>query len=273
VKNFEYILAVVLAFFWSVDLVGQDSDVDEDVRVNEQFWFDYNFAKALDENRDITSQVGFRTINPDVYDRLLAISTMNIKNNSKNKLLKLLGSYHLGAGLIYTANFKDKDNLELRLLQGVKFDIPTIKPITLRNYVRFEQRFQNSFGSGWTVGYRLRYRLSTAISWKKHFFGFTKGLYFPVESELFFNLKRADRFNDVLRLSPGIGYKLPSGWRIEMYFIFNRTKNITETNNRSSDLILRIRIRDDRNRLIKDQPVDDIGKPEEEIKSENNLRN
>ena len=128
-------------------------------------------------------------------------------------------------------------------MQGFKFEIPTIKPITLYNYVRLEERFQNSFdNSGWTSAFRLRYRLSTILSWNKHYLSFTKGLYIPLQAEVFFNLKKADRFNDVLRISPGIGYRLENDWRFEMYIIFNRTKNITETSNKSSDFILRFRV-------------------------------
>jgi hypothetical protein len=258
-----YILAVLSVLFCPDQLRSQVSFTDEDVRVNQQIWIDYNFAKILDENRDITTQVGFRKITPEVYDRFLAISTMNFRNRTKAPFLKLIGSFHAGAGIIYTSNYDAKDNLELRLLQGLKFHIPTIKPITLHNYIRFEQRFQNSFGEGWTTGFRFRYRLSTAIALGQNLFHFAQGLYFPVESELFINFKRADRFNDLLRLSPGVGYKFSSGWRIETFVIFNRTKNITETNNTSSDFILRIRIRDDRNRSIRDQPVDEISPSDE----------
>jgi hypothetical protein len=258
VKKFNHILPVILSVFWVLSLYGQESNVDQDVRVNQQAWLDYNFARGFDENRDITTQLGFRKITPEVYDRFLAISTMNFKNRTKAPFLKLIGSFHGGAGIIYTSNYDAKDNLEIRLLQGLKFHIPTIKPITLHNYIRFEQRFQNSFGEGWTTGFRFRYRLSTAIALGQKLFHFTKGIYFPVESELFINFKKADRFNDILRLSPGIGYKLPSGWKIEMYLIFNQSKNITETNNTSSDFILRIRVRNDSNRRLANQAVDDL---------------
>ncbi len=71
---------------------------------------------------------------------------------------------------------------------------------------------------------------------------FTEGLYFPLQAELFFNLKRTDRFNDLIRISPGMGYKFKNNWRYELFVIFNRTTNITETNNKSSDFILRLRV-------------------------------
>lgn len=255
--RFYVVVTVFFSFGNLITMQGQDTIVDQDVRVNQQLWLDYNFSKSINEYRDLSTQIGFRKITPEVYDRFLGIATMNFKNQTENKMLKTLNSFHLGVGVIYTSNYDAKDNLELRLIQGVKFHIPTIKPITLHNYIRLEERFQNSFSNGWDAGFRLRYRLSTEIKWGKHLFDFTEGLYFPVESELFFNLKKSDRFNDILRLSPGIGYKLKSGWKIETYLIFNRTKNITETNNKSSDFILRIRVKDERMKKVIDVPIDD----------------
>jgi len=226
---------------------AQDSIVDQDVKVNQQFWLDYNFTSVFDDTKNLSTQLGFRKITPEIYNRFLGVSTLNLKNNKKLIDLKtekpLVKSYHLGAGLIYTQNYDNNDNFEFRLMQGFKFEIPTIKPITLYNYVRLEERFQNSFdNSGWTSAFRLRYRLSTILSWNKHYLSFAKGLYIPLQAEVFFNLKKADRFNDVLRISPGIGYRLENDWRFEMYIIFNRTKNITETSNKSSDFILRFRV-------------------------------
>lgn len=241
-------------------VMGQDDAIDADVKVNQQFWLDYNFSKSTKENRDISTQIGYRKITPQVYDRFLGISTVNFNNTSQNKFLSLFKSFHLGAGAIYTINHNENDNFELRLLQGVRFNITTLKLFTFNNYIRLEERLQTSFTNGWSIGYRLRYKLSTAISWENHLLKFTEGFYFPLEAEVFFNLKKASRFNDLLRLSPGIGYKSKTGWRFETFVIFNRTKNITETNNTSSDFILRIRIRDERKKKVENSaPVQSVG--------------
>jgi hypothetical protein len=226
---------------------AQDSLVGQDVKINQQFWLDYNFNNILNQNQTISTEIGFRKIIPEVFNRFRGISVLNIQNNKKlfdyNNNRPLIKSFHLGAGLIYTQKYNANDNLELRLIQGVKFEIPTIKPITLYNFVRLEERFQNEFNnSGWNSAFRLRYRLSTVVNWKKHLFQFTEGLYIPIQTEFFFNLKRADRFNDVVRISPGIGYRSKNDWRYETYIIFNISKNITETNNTSNDFILRLRI-------------------------------
>lgn len=226
---------------------AQDSIVEQDVKINQQYWIDYNFTSIINENQNLSTQIGFRKIIPEVFNRFQGISVLNIQNNKKlfdfNKESPLIKSFHLGAGLIYTQNYNANDNIEVRLIQGVKFEIPTIKPITIYNYVRLEERFQNKFNnSGWTSAFRLRYRLSTIINWKKHLLQFTEGLYIPLQTEFFFNLKKADRFNDLVRISPGIGYKSKNDWKYETYIIFNVSKNITETNNTSNDFILRLRV-------------------------------
>lgn len=223
---------------------AQDSIVDQEVKVNEQFWLDYNHATILSETQSIRTQIAFRTIVPNVFNRFQAVSTVTFKNTKQeNKILSLIDSYQLGGGAIYTQNNNTTDNFELRLIQGFKFNIPTIKLITINNYVRLEERFQNSFNDdGWRSGYRLRYQIGTNISWAKHYLSFIEGIYFPFKAEFFFNLKKTDRFNDVIRISPGVGYKFKNNWRYELFAIFNRTKNITETNNKSSDFILRLRV-------------------------------
>jgi len=245
----KYLLRIcAVLLFLAQGLVAQDSIVDQKVQVNGQAWLDYNFKSLTKRHRFLSTQVGFRTINPSVYNRYLVISTLNLRANRWFKSKQegsepFIRSYHLGLGNIYTRNYNETDNFEVRFIQGVKFNIPTIKDFELYNYTRLEERFQTSFdGDGWETGFRLRHRVSIAINWKKHYLNFTKGLYFPISAEIFLNLKRADQFNDVLRLSPGIGYKFESGLKLELCTIYNLSRNITETNDASNDFILRLRI-------------------------------
>lgn len=242
-KVFLIILITSLIGFSSF---GQDSLVNQDIKVNSQLWLDYNFVSPIN-TYELNTQIGYRKIFPDVFNRFLGISTLTIPHEKSIGFLKLdkpvIKTFQLGAGLIYTQNYDYNDNLEFRLFQGFKFDIPIIKFAVLTNYVRLEERFQNNFSnSGWTSGFRLRYRLSTILDYKRHLTDFVDGFYIPLNAEVFFNLKKSDRYNDLIRLEPGLGYKLKSQWKFELYFIFNETKNNTATNTSSSDFILRLRI-------------------------------
>lgn len=242
--QFLYLFWIVLISF---HVKAQDSIIDQDIKVNQQLWLDYNFKNNIDCLKVLNTQIGFRKISPNVFNRFLVLSHINLPHKKSLGIVNLekpfIESFMLGAGIIYTQNYDADDNLEFRLSQGFKFSIPTLKGIDLINYVRLEERFQNTFNnSGWTAGYRLRYRISTELNWKKHVVKFTNGLYIPMSFEMFLNLKKSDRFNDLVRISPGLGYKLKNDWKFELYLIFNETKNNTETNNSSSDFILRIRV-------------------------------
>ncbi len=239
----HFIFFLLLFMFINFPTLGQENDV----KVNSQFWFDYNAEYPLEEFKSLSGFIGYRTISPHIYDNILLVSVYNIENKKSLKFLKLekpfINSYHLGARMNYIANQNTEDNFEFRLMQGIKFYLPSIKAIPLMNYIRFEERFQKTFdGSSWAVGFRFRYRISTVIKWNKLVFDFTKGLYIPLNVEFFFNLKKVDRLNDVVRISPGIGYKLNDDWRFELYASYHNTQNTSEVDNTSNDFVLRLRI-------------------------------
>lgn len=238
--------SVVITLLYAAPAISQDSIVDQDVKVNQQLWLDYNPTTILSEYRTLSTQFGYRTITPQVYHRLQLISTLDFRNKRERGVISgkvLIKSFRLGGGVIYTQNTGAKDNMEFRLSQGLTFDIPTIKQVTLQNYARIEERLQKTFDdSGWKSGFRFRYRIATQIPLDGLHLDFTEGFYIPLEAEVFINLKKTERYNDLIRLSPGLGYRFKNEWKIETYLIFNRTKNITETNNKSSDFILRVRV-------------------------------
>jgi Protein of unknown function (DUF2490) len=239
----EYLFFIVLFNIYSI--YGQE-EVD-DIKVNSQIWTDFNIVYDLDEYKTIGGFIGHRSIYPRIYDNFLLVSNYSIINQKGLKLLKLekplIHSYHFGARVNYVLSKNQADNFEFRLMQGARFFIPSIESFPLLNYVRLEERFQKTLnGSKWVIGLRLRYRISTVIEWNKLVFDFTKGFYIPLNVEFFFNLKRADRFNDVVRISPGIGYKLNEEWRFELYGSYHNTLNTTEEVNTSNDFVLRLRI-------------------------------
>ncbi|RLD26829.1 MAG: hypothetical protein DRI70_05175 [Bacteroidetes bacterium] len=244
--KFEYLIFILLFNIFSI--YGQE-EVD-DIKVNGQTWLDYNVAYDLDEYKTIGGFIGYRTISPHIYDNFLLTSNYSIINQKSLKFLKflklekpLIHSYHFGARVNYVSNKNKEDDLEFRLMQGAKFFIPSFESFPLLNYIRLEERFQKTFdGSKWVVGLRFRYRISTVIEWNKLVFDFTKGFYIPMNIEFFFNLKKTDRFNDVIRISPGIGYKLNEEWRFELYGSYHNTLNTTEEVNTSNDFVLRLRI-------------------------------
>ena len=240
------IFLIIILFFCLWDLEAQSLQPD-DANVNSQIWLDFNGRYNINDTKFISGFAGYRSISPHIFDKFMLVPTYNILHTKSPDFMKLekplINSFHLGTGFYYTNNIYEPDNFEFRLMQGFKFFLPSIDMIPLKNYIRLEERFQNTFdGSSWNASFRFRYRISTVIEWKKHLFSFNKGMYIPINVEFFFNLKKADRYNDVIRISPGLGYKFNDEWKAEFYASYHHSNNTSEEDNSTNDFVFRLRI-------------------------------
>lgn len=240
------ILIFVAVLFFTTAISGQEGE-QEDVSVNSQMWLDFNGKYRLDDNRSVSGFIGYRSISPRIFDKFMVVPRYDIIHTKSPKFMKrekpLISSFHLGTGLYYTNNIYEADNFEFRLMQGLKFFLPSLKAIPLQSYIRLEERFQKTFdGSYWNASFRFRYKFSTVLEWKKRLFSFNKGMYIPLSVEFFFNLKQADRYNDVIRISPGLGYKFNDEWKAEFYVSYHYSNNTSEDDDSTNDFVFRLRI-------------------------------
>jgi hypothetical protein len=113
----------------------------------------------------------------------------------------------------------------------------------LQHYVRLEERFDIET-SKWvnTFGLRVRYRAKLELRFKGDWLSFNDGLYIPVSIELFWNLKEALQFNDVVRFTPGIGYEFSNFWKTEFDLSYHYTRNTVEDNFATNDIVFRLRL-------------------------------
>jgi hypothetical protein len=255
----------VFIFFMSLRF-GFSQEENPDVTVNRQFWTDFNGRREFKENKSASGFIGYRTISPHVYDKFVAFGTYDINHTKSPEFLNLkkplINSFHLGGGLYYTDNKNDDNVFEFRLSEGFKFYIPSIKELPLMNFVRLEQRFQTQFGGTWNTSMRFRYKISTVIEWKKRLFSFNKGMYIPINVEFFYSFSEADRDNDVIRISPGLGYKFSDEWKAEFYISYHYTRNTTDDQDASNDFVFRLRIY--KSKRIKKPPK--LNTKEEDVK-------
>lgn len=225
---------------------GQENQGE--VITDAQIWLDFNGKYNFDEQKSLSGFVGYRTINPHLYDRLVFVPTYNIIHTKSPEFMNrnkkpLIHSFHLGSGFFYTKNYNFADNFEFRLSEGIAFFLPSFEAVPLKHLIRFEQRFQKTFnGSDWNASLRFRYKLSTAIEWKKRLFSFNKGMYIPLSVEVFFNVNEANRFNDVIRITPGIGYKFNAEWKAEFQVSYHYSNNTSANQDSSNDFVFRLRL-------------------------------
>ena len=237
-------LGFTLVFF-SLGMRAQ-SEANEQTTFT-QYWLDYNMKHAINNTKSMSGFVAFRAKAPNVYDRYVISATYNMRNLKSPSFLNLkkplINSYHFGGGIFMTDYKENDNNLELRLMQGLRIFTPPIKGLFFNNYLRLEERFQKTINDEpWTFGLRMRYRISTVIEWKKKGDKFDKGLYLPLSVEFFFNFKPSDRHNDQIRISPGLGYKFNKDWRCEFQVSYHNVLDDAEDDQQTDDFVFRIRV-------------------------------
>ena len=238
-KNLISIL--ILTLFFSFPLFAQIEDV-EDEYVDYQFWLDYNASYNLKNNFSLYGNVGWRVISPHNWTRYYirpAISFTHFPITKSKNHLKLV--YHFGIGTFFTNYTKIPNNLEFRPFQGVNLEWTTLKRIRINQYLRFEQQLEY-FNNEWDFGLRARYMLSSTFEAYKKRNNILDQVYLPFNIEFFWNINKSQGFNDVIRITPGIGYIANPKWRFEFSFSYHRRKFEIEDEFNTNDIVFRFRV-------------------------------
>lgn len=219
----------------NVDVAGQN--------IASQIWLDYNPSYSLSEKLDYYGEFGARTVFPNEWSRFVIAPSVRYK---KPKLIWKELSYkeelHFGIRLFYTANKNYYNRLEIRPFQGYKLSWPNRSRFVLQHYLRLEERFDIALPK-WinTFGLRLRYRVKTILKFKGDWLPFGDGLYLPMSMEVFGNLKGAEQFNDVVRVTPGIGYEFSPISKVELELSYHYTRNTVLDNFATNNIVFRFR--------------------------------
>lgn len=206
----------------------------------------YNFTNKFKEGKQFKGSAEFKFNNPHQFNNYSfsgALHSLNKKSDEYINFKNFRPRYWVfGTGLYYNDNLETKNRFEIRFIQGTSFFLKIGKKNSLKNYLRIEERFQRSLGNGeWSDGYRFRYKLSTAIPLDNKLLEFVNGLYIPISLEAFVNLEKAELFNDVLRLSFGLGYKINPNWKVEADLVYKRTQD-QGFNINSDNFLFRLRL-------------------------------
>jgi len=150
---------------------------------------------------------------------------------------------HGGVEFYYTANRYISDRLEIRPFQAYSLTWPNRERFDIKHYLKLEQRFEFNT-SDWvsTFGLRLRYTASVTLKLQGDLWQYGKGFYIPLNGEFFWNIKETIQFNNVIRFTAGIGYKINPIWNTAFSIGYDYTRSgIGEAFN-TDNIIFRFRV-------------------------------
>ena len=217
----------------------------EDESITQQGWVDYNINYGgVKKIINFYGDTGYRIISPDIWTRYYirpAVSYSRSPLTEPGK--KVTEVYHLGIGVFYTDNSDIPNSLEIRPFQGYNIQWPVFSQIRFSHYFRMEERFEYHYSdNSWDFGFRGRYMLSGVYTWGGTFLQRMEGLYFPFHVEFFLNFKETTQFNDLIRVTPGLGYNFSVEWKAEFSISYHRIRNSLTNVFETNDIVFRLRV-------------------------------
>ena len=243
VKHFSLCWLALMTCLFSGGFVQAQDSFEEVDDVNIQIWSDYNPSFIINTGTQIYGDIGFRTIFPGVWYRGVlrpAVRYDITRYNDKTERYRTW-QLHGGMGFFYTYNLEATNILEIRPFQGLRVRIPNWNRFQLVHYLRFEERFEFGLqGGGSEFSIRSRYLVGNDFFLPGKYL--VKGLYIPVYAEFFFNMNRGAQFNDLIRLTPGIGYRPNQNFKVQLDISYHRRRPSSDLEFRTNDIVARLRV-------------------------------
>lgn len=234
-----------MAFTFYTIAQNSGDDVVEDNDFTRQLWVSIDPSWVVGENQKIIGNFSYRTIKPSSWHRIIlrafkevSYDTLLFKNfKHKEKLM-------YGVGTFWLLRNESPNSFELRPFQGYGISFNLRKRFGLQQLIRLEERFLFSKNQDQDFfGVRLRYQVKGIIDLNGLLFSEGKGFYIPASVEFFFNLVKVSEFNDVIRISPGLGYQADHDLKVEASLAYHYTNQSDyEELIRTNDIVFQFRI-------------------------------
>ncbi|CDF78113.1 conserved hypothetical protein (DUF2490), partial [Formosa agariphila KMM 3901] len=246
---YNCILSLVVYIFLVSPSYAQDNGglPVEDNEFTQQLWFDFNPSWTVGDGQKFTGNFGYRTIMPKSWHRIIFKAALE-KDFEKlifkrfNHSEKLL--FGTGFFILTTKESDEYGSFEIRPFQGYELGINLSPRIVFKQLFRLEERFVFSDAPENEVfGLRFRYQAQVIFNLAGVLFGEGEGFYIPIAIEGFYNLVSASQFNDVIRVTPGLGYQFNPDFKIDGSAAYHYTQQGNDDGLvRTNDIVFRFRI-------------------------------
>ena len=240
---FKFFL-LLLSFQTTAQNTNEDTFEDNDF--TRQLWVSLEPSWVVGENKKIVGTFSYRTIWPNSWHRVILRASKEITYDTLVfKSFKHQEKLSYGVGTFWVLRNESSNSFEIRPFQGYGISFDVTKRLNLQQLLRLEERFLfNKDQSNDFFGLRLRYQIKTVIDLNGLLFAEGKGFYLPASIEAFFNLVKVSEFNDVIRISPGLGYQADRDFKVEAGLAYHYTKQGKTDDKlvRTNDIVFQFRI-------------------------------
>jgi len=212
--------------------------------VTNQVWIDFNPSYKISESFDLRGRIGAKAIFPNAWYKIYTRAEVSYKLpryifknvNYNEKVYAGIDYYYI----YYTEN---PNVIEISPYQGYSLFWPNRKRVVIKHNVELGERFQWDVEDwNYSFGLKLSYEASLTFKFHGDIWEYGKGFYLTASAKFWWNLIATTVFNDVVRITPGIGYEINPRWKTAFYIGYNYTKNLTEEEFQTNNIIYRFRV-------------------------------
>lgn len=235
-----FILGITSVFLCS-NLIAQDNDKSV---VTNQLWLDFNPTWKISERFDLRGKVGAKAIYPSEWYKFYTTAEISYWiPKFRFKKARYDERVYFGCDF-YSIYYAEQANvIEISPYQGYTQTWPKTKRFLMMHNFELGQRFQWDTQE-WNYSFGLKVSYEASIIYKFHgeAWKYGKGFFLSASAKFWWNLIETNVFNDVLRITPGIGYQINPQWKTAFYIGYNYTRNLSIDNFHSDNIIYRIRL-------------------------------
>ena len=240
-KHICLVAILCLLIISAQPLVAQD---DSGNILTKQIWLDYNIAYPISESLDFYFSTGYKTIFPGPWNKIFVNPEVSYKV-PKLMLKKWKYSEKVYFGIdIYYAFFTDSTNVfEFTPYQGYSLIWPNRKRLAIKHNLQLRERFQwETHDWAFDFGMQMSYEATMTFKFHGDLWKYGKGFYIPVSIRFWWNLVDATFHNDVVRITPGIGYQISPEWNTAFKLGYTYTQNTVGGDFNTDNIIFWFRV-------------------------------
>jgi hypothetical protein len=242
-KRFFFIKAIRLLVFGVFCCSSLYAQNNNDSTVTTQVWFDFNPSYKISEKFDFYGKIGGKILPGNAFKLYTTAEVSYRLPKVLIKKIKYDDKVYAGSNFYYVFFAKIPDVIEVSPFQGYTLTWPNRKRIAISHDVELRERFQWDVKNwDYTFGLQLSYQASLTFKFHGDLWEHGKGFYLTASAKFWWNIISTDLFNDVVRISPGIGYEINPKWKTAFYIGYNYTRNLPTEDFYTDNVIFRLRV-------------------------------
>jgi hypothetical protein len=241
IKSGSLILLVTVLFLFTGKVIAQDQSNNS---VNNQIWIDFNSSYKISDRLEYNGTIGTKDVFPHSWYKIYTKSDISLKlPKFIFKKFDYDEKVYAGMQLNYIFYSEQPNVFELSPYQGYSIKLPNREHLILQHKLELAERFQWTLPD-WSYSFGLKLSYEGIITWKLYgnVLKLAKRIDLSCSFKFWWNLIASDVYNNVARITPGMGYRINDKWQTAFLVGWDYTRDASIDSFNNNSIIYHFRV-------------------------------